>query len=103
MSAPEVSPLSTATKLELIKSIEARRAAAESSESEETVPPAIPIKPYEVRLRRGVGDTTFVVGHDRAGHPMVELRVRRKHLTPSMVRRMERWCRDHDEPDLHLV
>jgi hypothetical protein len=102
MPVPDVSPLSTATKLALIRDIERRRT-AESTESQDAAPAPTPIEPYEVRLRAGMGGTMFVVGHDRRGEPMVELRVRRKHLSPSMVRRMERWCRDHDEPELHLL
>lgn len=102
MSVPAVPQLSHATKLALIKSFASHRDenAAPPDEAPSQQPP---VKSYEVRIRAGLGDTTFVVGHDRLGAPMIELRVRRKHLTPSMVRRMERWCRDHDEPDLHLV
>lgn len=102
MSVPNPSPLSTVTKLALIRSIEDRRASS-TSESDDSAPPATPIKPYEVRIREGVGGTVFVVGHDRSGSPMVELRVQRRHLAPSMIRRMERWCRDHDDAALALI
>ncbi len=59
---------------------------------------------YEVRLRGGVGDTVFVVGHDRNGEPMIELRVKRRHLSAKVVDRMGRWCRENDdEPDIRIL
>lgn len=66
--------------------------------------PRRPVSSYEVRLRPGVGDTIFLVGHDRKGEPMIETRLQRRHLTRAMVRRMQRWCREHDDPaDLKLL
>jgi hypothetical protein len=90
--------------LVLLGVIRARELRARIAGSEVAAPSAKPIAPYEVRIRRSLGGTLFVVGHDRHGEPMVEVRVRQKHVSPSMVQRMERWCRDHDkESSLALV
>ena len=73
--------------------------------SQASVPaPAIAPRSYEVRIRKTVGDAIYLVGHDRNGEPMMEMKIKRKHLTPSMVRGLEHWCRTHDEPvDLKAI
>lgn len=73
------------------------------SEEDGAIPPPNPAGPYEVRIRRGVGGAAFLVGHDRQGDPMVELRVHCRHITPSMVKNMAQWCRDHDDNPLTLL
>jgi hypothetical protein len=55
--------------------------------------PLAPPAPYEVRLRRGVGATTILVGHDSAGEPLVELRMPAKLVTRRVIERMEKFCR----------
>lgn len=84
--------MSPAVTLGLIRVATERRA-----REQEAAPPANPIQPYEVRIRRSVGDSVFLVGHDRFGEPMVEVRMRKKLVTPGRVRRMERWCRENDD------
>lgn len=67
-------------------------------------PPAPAPRSYEVRIRRSVGGSVWLIGHDRAGAPMMELRIAKKHLTSHLVHRVERWCREHDdEPDIQIA
>lgn len=67
-------------------------------------PPAEPPRSYEVRIRYSVGGTVSVVGHDGKGEPMMELRLAKRHLRPAMLKRMESWCRAHDDdPNLQIV
>jgi hypothetical protein len=63
-------------------------------EHQTSAPAALPgPAPYEVRLRRGVGDTTILVGHDGSGAPLVELRMPTRLVTRRVIERMERFCR----------
>lgn len=68
--------------------------------------PRYPAKPksYEVRLRPGVGDTVWIIGHDRHGNVLVQTQMRRRHLKPGTIAATERWCRENDEPtDIRLA
>jgi hypothetical protein len=48
--------------------------------------------------------SVWIVGHNRAGEPMAELRVERKHVTARMVARMRAWCEANDDaPPVSLV
>jgi hypothetical protein len=67
-------------------------------------PPAERPDSYEVRLRDGMQGSVWIVGHNRAGEPMAELRVERKHVTARMVARMRAWCEANDDaPPVSLV
>jgi hypothetical protein len=75
--------------------------------SAEPIAPTPSPKPgsYEVRIRAGVGNAWYVVGHDRNGDPMIEARMKRKHVTARTIRNMARWCKENDEPgpDLSII
>ena len=66
-------------------------------------PPAPP-EPYEVRIRESLGDTILLIGHNGAGRPFSEWRIPRRKLSPRIVERFGRWCRENDDaPELHVV
>lgn len=67
-------------------------------------PPATEPAPYEVRVRRSVGGTVTLVGHNGRGEPMSEWRMPREKLSARIVERFGRWCRDNDDgPSVHIV
>lgn len=67
-------------------------------------PPVMPPQPYEVRIREGVGGTVMLVGYDGRSEPFSEWRVPRSKVSPRMVERFSRWCRENDDgPALQLV
>lgn len=69
-----------------------------------TAPPPNAPSSYEVRVRRGLGGAVSLIGHDRSGEPMVELRLMHGKLKPNMVRKLEEWCRANDDAvDLRQV
>jgi len=73
-------------------------------QAERHPPAASPPTAFEVRVRYTVGACVCVIGHDRRGDAMFELRIARKHLTPDIVRGVARWCRLHDPgPDLQIA
>lgn len=67
-------------------------------------PPSEPPRSYEVRIRRTVGGTVCLVGHNGRGEPVMELRIAEAHLRPDVVQRIQEWCRAFDvAPALGLV
>jgi hypothetical protein len=72
-----------------------------------TVQPPLPVadpQPYEVRVRRSLGGSITVIGHDSHGEPIAEFRIPEEHMCERVVRHMEKWCRwvDGSGP-LHVV
>jgi hypothetical protein len=67
-------------------------------------PPHLPPPaPFEVRLRRGVGGTMIVVGHDRSGAPLAELRLPDRLATPELVRFVQELCRREGGPPIEGI
>jgi hypothetical protein len=62
--------------------------------------PHAPRKPssYEVRIRDGINDTVWLIGHNRHGEPMVSVVMARRHLKYSSFDALENWCRLNDDP-----
>ncbi len=68
---------------------------AHGERSDRVPPRAERPKSYEVRVRRCIGCVSLV-GHDGRGEPMLEVRIARRHISPSMIKNIEQWCRDND-------
>lgn len=59
--------------------------------------------PYTVRRFPCARGQVLLIGYDAHGEVMLEFRIPERKYTRRLVERMERWLRDNDDAQVHLV
>lgn len=99
---PDPPPFHTPSRIPACIIARAPLARRASSELSDPIDPRLRGEPHTVDMVPSLRGSVTLIGYDRAGEPMVELRLPRGKYRPQMARRLERWLRENDDTPVPL-